>query len=615
MATSLRGLVAGPGSLSRWILTCFAALLLQPPRPNLGYNENHIEPVCGTPWWPDSLEESHHWPWEVSLQIENEHVCGGALISRSWVVSAAHCIQSNKEYSVMLGSSTLHPNGSSWALKIPVGDIIMHPKYWGRNFVRSDVALLCLETPVVFNKYVQPICLPEQDFSLKVGTKCWVTGWGHVKPHPSGVPQQSLPGEETPEPRPCLPRGVLCPPALQRKTLGSEMPRSKVTLTPELWEAEVFIIDNKNCDSILHKKTFYPRGIPLIRKNMICTTNYGEDLCYGDPGGPLACEVDGRWILAGIFSWEKACAKVPNLSVYTRITKYTVWIKQQGPWFWSCGQTNISCKVVDGKVVEVGKWPWQVSILFLGMYVCSGSLIHHHWVLTAAHCLQRSKNPANYTVKVGVQTLPDNSSSELLVNSIVIHENFINHMSHDIAILKLKYPVTWSPLIQPICLPAINFKPSIGTMCWVIGWGLEKAKGTPKTPYSVQGLAVRIVNNEICNHRYQFLLLKNQKKFIGNDMLCTSSEWGLDTCQDTSGSSLVCQMNKTWVQMGVVSWNFGCGRRQFPSVYTSTSHFTQWIKRQIGDLKFASMAVPSFLSPFILTGYILLVSLGSLWLL
>lgn len=80
-------------------------------------------------------------------------------------------------------------------------------------------------------------------------------------------------------------------------------------------------------------------------------------------------------------------------------------------------------------------------------------------------------------MKVGVQTLPDNSSSELLVTSIVIHENFINHMSHDIAILKLKYPVTWSPLIQPICLPEINFKPKIGTMCWVIGWGFEQAKG------------------------------------------------------------------------------------------------------------------------------------------
>lgn len=80
-------------------------------------------------------------------------------------------------------------------------------------------------------------------------------------------------------------------------------------------------------------------------------------------------------------------------------------------------------------------------------------------------------------MKVGVQTLPDNSTSELLVTRIVIHENFINRMSDDIAILKLKYPVTWSPLVQPICLPSFNLKPSIGTMCWVVGWGLEKAEG------------------------------------------------------------------------------------------------------------------------------------------
>lgn len=59
------------------------------------------------------------------------------------------------------------------------------------------------------------------------------------------------------------------------------------------------------------------------------------------------------------------------------------------PWFWGCGQTNLSCKMVKGKLVEAGKWPWQVSILFMGMYICSGSVIHHQWVLTAAHCLER----------------------------------------------------------------------------------------------------------------------------------------------------------------------------------------------------------------------------------
>ncbi|XP_004449084.1 putative serine protease 45 [Dasypus novemcinctus] len=254
-----------------------------------GYPETQTKPVCGKPWWTENVNTFRHWPWEVSLRLENEHVCGGALIDRHWVVTAAHCIQGTKEYSVLLGTSKLKPLDFTGTLSIPVKDIILHPKYWGRTFILNDIALLRLQSPASFSEYVQPICLPEPGFLLKVGAQCWVTGWGQSR---------------------------------QRFSANS-------TLSPQLQEAEVFIMDNKRCDRIYHKLSLFPRVVPLVMGDMVCATNYGENMCYGDSGGPLACEVEGTWILAGVLSWEKACAKAQNPGVYSRVTKYTKWMERQ----------------------------------------------------------------------------------------------------------------------------------------------------------------------------------------------------------------------------------------------------------------------------------------------
>lgn len=41
---------------------------------------------------------------------------------------------------------------------------------------------------------------------------------------------------------------------------------------------------------------------------------------------------------------------------------------------------------------------------------------------------------------------------------------------------------------------------------------------------------------------------------------------------------MVCEKNGRWIQIGIVSWGVGCGRRNRPGIYTNVSHYFGWIQ-------------------------------------
>lgn len=78
-----------------------------------------------------------------------------------------------------LGTASLLGVGGS-PIKLGLRRVVLHPRY-NPGILDFDVALLELARPLLFNKYIQPICLPLAIHKFPVGRKCMISGWGNTQ--------------------------------------------------------------------------------------------------------------------------------------------------------------------------------------------------------------------------------------------------------------------------------------------------------------------------------------------------------------------------------------------------------------------------------------------------
>jgi secreted trypsin-like serine protease len=241
-------------------------------------------------------------PWMVRVfdqTTSTARQCAGTLITKDWVLTAAHCVYQGPpnrgtgpngeaqpgnlfliagDYDIS-GFST-PAEGTSWEQLRGASEVHIPSGYAGAN---HDIALIKFSTPVTLNSRVK--VLPLKTTLVTSGTAI-AAGWGAT--------------------------AVLNP-------FDPDKAQSNI-----LQRVDLTIRTNATCNASLG-------SIRNLASDELCAGNPGgtKGTCLGDSGGPLLQAVTGGYQLIGVTSWgDHYCT---SYSVFSRVSSHLSWIRTYVP--------------------------------------------------------------------------------------------------------------------------------------------------------------------------------------------------------------------------------------------------------------------------------------------
>ncbi|CAB3371800.1 Hypothetical predicted protein [Cloeon dipterum] len=224
-------------------------------------------------------------------------------------------------------------------------------------------------------------------------------------------------------------------------------------------------------------------------------------------------------------------------------------------------------RIVNGKEVPELKYPSLVSIQDSGYHICGAAILNKNYVLTAAHCVDSSRDIEDLKVVSSVTNLKNKKSRKYKVTKIEAHEkyNVSDLIANDIAV-EPKFILQDGEAVAE--LPGNGETLPTGAIATAVGWGRKVHLGPGAT--TLQETDMRVLNSWDCSDRIGK---------IHTTQFCTDSPKS-GICEGDSGSPLLAN-GKVF---GITSWRDGnkpCG--QGVGVYTQVSYYLDWIKQHASE--------------------------------
>merc|ERR1712179_548153 len=229
--------------------------------------------------------EEHEWPWQVALFIDDAWFCGGSLINENYVLTAAHCVDGASYFDIMAGAHNVRASSEPHRVEITSYNGWTHPQ-WNTADLSNDLALIELPSPIDFNDYIKPSCIPSKGDTADVSELVTCTGWGKPSDSAGGISPVLRMVEDRP------------------------------------------IISNAECNGVYG----------IVGSGVVCIdTTGGKGTCNGDSGGPLNMKYNvkgagDKWKQVGVVSFgASAGCEVGYPAGFTRTESYLDWV---------CSETN-----------------------------------------------------------------------------------------------------------------------------------------------------------------------------------------------------------------------------------------------------------------------------------